>query len=759
MTLWSLMRGSLPSARLLNGCPLPSPSRIPHLTFHILSRRSPSSPRKDSKLGLFGSFRPRRFEHSSSTSVPPSLREPIKQSFVPDEHDGPPLSAPQAEETSVADATQRANKLTSMHELLGEKNPERILLGLVSPQIGDDFIKDADDEAFASAISAIDPEHFVIPFRNMFRYLKPSLETQPKYRIVRSTEERVASFIYILDTVITQRHNCGHPLGLDIYRHLLRCAAATGNGSFARNIFTNVMPEEGVEPDLDCYNHYMEALAWNEAYSRHERYRLRVVRYHMMRRSDEFRPLGFVGHGVASLNNTQGEKSIRLEILALFHELVDQGMNGNEATFCNLMVAMGREGDLGSVKSVLKSVWNLDVDALDRCDEKELESPMFHQEGSPLRPSTRLLFTVVHVFGTNNKVALGGMLLDYISRTYNLRIPEYVWTHLLEWTFVLSIQHSKSRMEQGFGEGRIARRAVESVYHVFHSEPYNVKPKIPDLIFRVKASQEGRKLYKTLDLLRECMVLLQEERNRVSEMHDQLRQMMIRRDYHDIFHDGLPSTEFLEAKRRFVNMSMQMDCDIQLISIAVRNTFKRKDWICTDAGTDWPYRGIPDMIAEWAAWLPNTVSYYTPTGHVRIWAKYMRRAAMLSSNSSQTTKTGVMRRLLDTYSPSRLCHAIGYYHRTASGPKDTFMPKYQAELDNDTTGKLTDWVHRYEESVREGHLNDRQVATGMLTVPGPDRLGHDWKPWGGMHDKNALNQDHGWWEMGDTEDEGKDVKR
>lgn len=223
--------------------------------------------------------------------------------------------------------------------------------------------------------------------------------------------------------------------------------------------------------------------------------------------------------------------------------------------------------------------------------------------------------------------------------------------------------------------------------------------------------------------------------------------MMTSQNFYQIFlYDGLPSAEFLELRRKFVMASMQLDANIQMISIAVRNTFKRKDWISTDAGMDWPYRGIPDMFAEWAEWLPNIVPYYTPTGHVQIYAKDFRQAAMLSSTGVQTTKMGALRKLLDTYSPVRLRHAIDYYHRAGVGVKDKFVADFEAESNNDPAGNLTDWVSRYETTARDDRMKDQQVATGMLKVPGPDRLSDAWKPWGGRHSKNALNQHKGWWE-------------
>lgn len=719
------MHGTLPLPRLINGILQPSSSKIPHLTIHILRRQTPVSAHRNTRTSLADGRYRRRYQHTHILHGNPFLTAP-NQSFSSDEQDGGSSSPsiPEIDDVSAADVGSRARRemegRISMERLLEENNPERILLGLVTPSIGDTFLANADDDAFTKAICALDPSYFVIPYRDLYRYMKPSLEAAPRFRVLRSLEERMTTFITILDTLVTQRQEQGYTISLDVYRHMLRCAAAGGLGSLARNIFRQALPENHITPDLACYNYFMESLVWNEAYGRSERYHLRAVRPYLVRRIRSVRPVGFTGFGVASEKNRESEESIRLELLGIFNDLVKQGLKADEATFCNLMLAMGREGDIASAKSVLKSVWNIDVDALDRYDEEELESPTFYDSDSPLRPSERLLFTVVHLFSTNNEVAIAGMLLDYISRNYNLDIPESTWTHLLEWTFVISIQHAKWRIDRGLGEGRIARKAVESVYQVSHSEPYNVPPKIVDLIFRAKGRQAARRLHATIDDIRDCIRLLDEERTQVSTLYDKMRGELITK-YHDIFKDGVASAEFLALKRKFLFASLNMDCHIQLISVVIRNTFKGRSWTNPNHGTDWTYRLLPQMVKEWADWLPNVLPYYTQTGHVSIMTHDDRTEAILSANSAQTTKTGTMRTLFDTYSPARLRHAAHYVHW---GPRG--LAAFKGEVDRDDTGLLSDWISRYEQQAREHRLRDKRYGTPRVAAP--DHNVDEWIP-------------------------------
>jgi hypothetical protein len=720
------MHGSLPLARLINGFFQPSPSRIPHLTVHIVRRQL-------SRRALPELHRPiaqcsphsRRY---SSAAPPITVAGAISDllTSVSGEQDGTTSQEDVAQKTESKRSAPQTRTLTTMEELLEENHPERILLGLVTAQIGGRFIMTAEDEDFSRAFCALDPEYFVVPYRHAHRHLSHALESRPKYRIVRSFEERTGSFMTILDTVVTLRQEAGHRVTLDVYRHLLKCAASGGMGSFARNVFLTQMPAEGIEPDLACYNHFMNAISWNEAYGRYERQRLQVMGRNMAIRAEQKRPLGWQGHGVASPNRPDNPDSIRQEVLGHFNGLVSRGMSGDEDTFCVLMVAMAREGDISSVKSVLKSVWNVDVDGLNQYDEEELESPTFYEEGSPLRPTTRLLATVVHVFGINNEVAVGGLLLDYISRMYSLEIPEHVWTELLEWTFVLSNKRASSLVEPGFGTGRIDLRAVDSVYHVFHSEPYNVKPQIVDLILRIRARVASQSLQEVLEDLRTCMELLDERRTHVAGLFRKLRQWLQGPESDQVLDDGVPCATFLALRREYVLQSIYMDRDIQLILIAIRRFFKVWKWNHQETSFDYVHRDIPKLVDEWRAWLPNIIPYYTVTGHVRIWARQDRHAALKAANRVQTTRNAFLRTLLDTISPARLRHAVTWLH-LSHGQNAIWLDKFEEEVANDAEGHHSDWVLRTEQRLRQERLAAPDLPMAGV---GPDRKSEQWWPWG-----------------------------
>ncbi|KAL6249366.1 hypothetical protein RBB50_003219 [Rhinocladiella similis] len=726
------MQAPVPLPRLLNGALQPPASRIPHLSLHIFRRQlrhpvhhqpqwQPQTPpahrRYQSSAVLGTSF----FPLGNITSQD-DYNDAATGTF---RHATASTSVPDVESSSQSTVRQEV----SMEELLEENNPERILLGFVTPSIGERFVLDADDATFTKAICALDPDYFIVPFRDIHRYIKPTLEVGPRFRRVRSYEERISTFYHLLDTLVTMRKERGHKLSLDVYRHLLRCAALGGNGNMARNILRKVMPDNNITPDVACYNYFMEALNWNLAYGRHERFHLRVVPNHTDLRARPSRPKGFQGHSVASPMNRNDDQSLRLEVLRTFNELVRQGLKGDEATFCNLITAMGREGDISSVMSVLKSVWNIDLEALGRYDEEEVESPTFYDADSPLRPTERLLHTVAHTFSSNNQVNVASRLIDYISRNYNMAIPSSVWTQLLEWTTVLAVQLGGRRTRDGHAVGRVSQDGVQALWDAYHDEPYNVPVTIVDLMIKLKCSMRGKHLDLSLQELRICKRLLEDDRTTVAQLYDKMREQLTT-NRKQIFADGVASSDFLKLKREFLFASLKLDCHIQLIAVAVRTLLKEKHWNFTShlahfRKVIWPLQLVPDLVLEWSDFLPNIIPYYTPTGHVMISGQQHRHNALVSANSTQTTPVGRMRAAFDTYSPARLRHAVDRVQRA---------PKNSSKLDEETSSsaedsdpKYMDWVLQEEKELRAERLNNQ--SWGTLNNPGPDWRVDEWSPW------------------------------
>ena len=626
-------------------------SRVPHLRQHILARQRTPVRKTAPAPGLSQS----RCQHT--TSVPPDT----------DIFEGGPsqTSAEIPPDDNVQhDQSTLQSTQSTVDELLEDAQPDRLLFFLQTPD-GHDFIRRADSASFVRAFQAIDPVFLVEPFKDVNRFTKPSLFTQPTYRWVRSIEERFQSFILQLDTILNSRVEAGHTLNLDVYRHLLDCARRMGDRRLARSIFLKTLPKDGIEPDLDCYNHFMEAQCWNCAFSKMEQWQLRVTPRKLSLRTMYRRPYAMRGHRVGE------HGGLRYWTLIDFRNLTTQGLKGNEATFTNLIIAMGRETDMNGVKSILKSVYNVDVDLLQKLDEEEIESPTFYPEDHPLRPTSRLLYTVAHAFGSNNDAYTAIQLVDYLSRQYVLDVPLSVWGELFEWTFVLQLRRSGAELREGKGIGQIPYAVLENLWTAMTDTPHNIKPDVPMLTVKARALRGGHDFDRSMEMLRQANEMLESERRRLADVCETLIN-----EVGDWLRQGpnapLPR-ECYKIRREFILLSLQVDRDMQLILVALRRVFKYSRWAehlpaalreqkDTAEGqakfqiwygqyrqrlSEWERRTLPALLEEFQGYLPNTLLYNVGSGYACLTGKAHRGRALEEQWSGQSRKMGMMRAAVD----------------------------------------------------------------------------------------------------------------
>jgi hypothetical protein len=181
-------------------------------------------------------------------------------------------------------------------------------------------------------------------------------------------------------------------------------------------------------PVAECYNDYLATKCWQGSLNPYERFRLRVIPDNITPRTWEVPPYSLKRHFLGP------RRGLKAQASHLFRQTVESEVPGNEETFCLMITAMGREGDLDSIANILKRVWQIDVEALLAADETSVPSARSYPEDSPFYPSNKLLFTLAHAYGTNNNIPLALQLVDYVSNQYSLPIPIEVWNELFQWT-------------------------------------------------------------------------------------------------------------------------------------------------------------------------------------------------------------------------------------------------------------------------------------------------------------------------------------
>ncbi|OCL14715.1 hypothetical protein AOQ84DRAFT_260113, partial [Glonium stellatum] len=332
---------------------------------------------------------------------------------------------------------------------------------------------------FSEILSLLDPQHFVIPFRDIHE----EISTAVTFRLeVPPIQEIHDEFTGIIEALVLARKSSGMKLGLVDYKQMLKCTSAVGNAEAANSIWRE-MQNDKIAPDTECYNLLLSAIVWNKHHRPEARHGLRITRWNLKWRATESRGRPYMGLSPKRNWDYTGYKigpgGIKDVMNSWFREMLNRNCLPTEKTFTLLMEAYGREGDVKSVHSILKKVWNVDIVSIQKGRSVTSAAAAASQSSSTLRPSVDLLHTLARVFGMNNDVPTAMKLVDFVARNYNLEIPETVWALLLEWTFVLSKGRSARKAHPSARSGKLVMDSPEKLWNIMVSPPYNVKPTIP----------------------------------------------------------------------------------------------------------------------------------------------------------------------------------------------------------------------------------------------------------------------------------------
>jgi hypothetical protein len=651
------MNGAAPLLRLVDAAARQRCSRIPHLKAHIHSRQyhlrapSPKPTRCPKALSSPSSARTRQ----SSTLTSADLE--ILGDFQEAQEEKEPRRTWSQEASRNAKAGPTTENVAFTHvrhddiptisanSIIEEGHPDRVLHFLVSTVEGQHFTRTADNATFERAFSSLDPDHFVGQYVPIYRHIPAPLHIAPTNRAVRSLEDRCNVFqSCLLDIIRRRRAARPRDITLRVYRHMLRSAAVMGDEQLAKSILDVHMQEDQIIPDLECYNSVMTACARSHEFDSQIRSHHRRTPYHRRRMTHE-KPLDRFNVLRRDRVQRSHNNALRDYVLRIFKEMSGRGLPGSEETFTALMRVLGAAGDVHGVESILRSVWNIRVDDLMQHDEEELESPTFYEEDSSLRPTQRLLETVVHVFAINNKITTASLLCDYISRLYNLPISQQVWEQQFERTYQFCFKPVAWHVRKGSVLGNLPKEALNRVYDLMIDEPHNVQPNVAMLVSLAQNAIRWAdpNLNNKLSPLREAVELLNQEKTKLSELYDALLTRINR------FEEQTPLSVDLFAKRQeFLELSLQAEGDLELIQIAVRKCLQGSVRSNRATVREYQVRVVPNMINEFATYLPNHIHYETGSGTIRLENGYLHRQhAVGLADDHFMVKAGLLRQALD----------------------------------------------------------------------------------------------------------------
>lgn len=521
-----------------------------------------------------------------------SLKYISRKSFSQDH--GPALSYSLPDQYKYRDFNDGRRSLDEFYEDIQSSLLRKDYHGLtqVLRAAGDnslDFIRSIPENTFTEILAHLQPKNDLSKTLILYSRLSPAtvqqLHLPSSYHVIR---RHLLDAVHILD----QRKISGRNLSVVDYSTILGFARWLGLKDIA-DTFWKSMQADNVVPDLRCYNNYLGAIVSSLRHDPDARQNRRITPFRTEARCKSSPSARFAAYLV-------GLGGIKDSALKLYREMLKSEIVPDEETFRLLILGVGREGDLDTVKKLLRQVWRIDVDGL---EEGQPKHELDVLPTSPLHPSPFLVYAVAHVFSINNEIPTALKLVDHISQTYNVKVFDYVWHELLNWTFVLSLPRQAWRKEQAI----LPKGSVQKLWEVMRNEPYNVRPtmdmynKLIKSLFRQQKTRdmwhymcEALPLYAAMRKETLCLNMTLHRVLKLSQPVGTLEQKYNRSRLNEKV-----SRLFLKRWARLLLGSM-------------------RSWRRVDGSLYWSTVLIPKIILEWKEFMPSNVWYDIPAGRVSI---------------------------------------------------------------------------------------------------------------------------------------------
>lgn len=425
------------------------------------------------------------------------------------------------------------------------------------------------------------------------------------------------------------RRERGHRLLIQDYTVLIRCAGAASDIMAARRIWYDMETDKvHAWRDPAIYSEFVKVrYLTEELYASNDlaRFRVRPLNLHrsklrlpnkgvtrlkalvvQRRQNSNFR----FGQDMRSPNFAEDISRVlrrtrplqKLTAMALLKGWIP----GEEKLTCSLMKAQARAGGLFFCSSMLKSRWGITMEW--DTGEVTVAGGNDLPPDSPAAPTAHLLATIVHCYGSNAEILTATRLVDFISRRYEIPVPDKVWSDLLQYTYIAASKPASTEWRYAGISWRSKRpdeAAVQQVWDKATAEPYKFKPGIRDYHNLVRAMVSLQRVPEAIEAMYKLKPLyddvLRENEETWVELVETTHQGV---DNHACY----KRFKALEAKKAHIWYCFEYQClailqKVRIISI------REQDKLSTI---------IPRFVLDFANFMPPHIRYRTSTGHVSI---------------------------------------------------------------------------------------------------------------------------------------------
>lgn len=444
------------------------------------------------------------------------------------------------------------------------------------------------------------------------------------------TENREKAMRWLMVLAAVRRRQ-GDLMGVAEYRLLLEYASRIGSAGTARALWKD-LKQDGVLPDVACYNYYMEALVYDE------KARLSQA----SRSTHTFPPQE---HQFTRI--TLFKIGLSDEINELFREMASFELAGNTSTFSVLMTALSRDGDLEAVSSIMNRVWGIDVKAMSENTEVE-EPPIRYSPTSPLYPNAKLLTALVNAYGSHNQVPLALRLVDILAHQYDIPFKGNLYYQIIQWTWLQARYRppAKLRVKERKKPDSMTLNTVTKLLDTMVGDPYTKSPSIEKYHLGLRGTLGPFRADRSFEPMEDSRALYIRSVNkyrRARMIYLQATKSVARPAYRASLALLKSKMDAAEREKR------QNQTFLQRFARIILSQYVPREWVVKNSQQkvkqmeSWQTRGIPDFIASWKTFVASVVNYRIGTGRVQL---HLRSEADIERNKSRAAVAAMRTRSL-----------------------------------------------------------------------------------------------------------------
>jgi hypothetical protein len=491
-----------------------------------------------------------------------------------------------------------------MPSALANREMDLVARCLFSADLAGDveFITSIDSDSHLEILKIMEPANNIDKLLTTHLELHEKLHSHYGTAPMKEVAYEYGSFIWSTYNLRRKHHGV---FTVDHYAVLLRSARDLGYKSYSREIWKHLLMS-GYLPTTECWNYYLAAALFDSQAGAWSHHGIRVTPFNMLQRKGNTTHWAFSNYRV-------GRGGIKETIETQFKAMLKDGATANGETYRIVMTAAAREGDIDTVKLILRKVWNVDVASV-MSGAGEENPPKQIDPDSPYYPTEDLLFAVGHAFSINNDIPTALRLVDYIARHYNLPLTRETWAMLFEGTFVLAASRSGTAKRNAIG--KLPRERVLDLWNAMTSEPYNVQPTMGMYNILIKNLLARKMLDGMLEKMLEASLLSKQHRDERDALWVTLQDEIVRSERQP------GQSHVQKARREWEHADL----------IVNRNFFWLKRWVAllmrgmktfihrqedASRSEDWALRILPKLLREFAFCTPRYPQYDTLGGIVQ----------------------------------------------------------------------------------------------------------------------------------------------